>query len=147
MAFVRHLIDKARDRLVCVDEDAALAEAAGLLHAGTDIVVVCNAAGRVVGIITKTDVVERLARRQSVDGSVRVTSVMRREVISCHRDDELQTVWSLMHAHDLKNLPVMDSDGRPEGIANARDALEMLLRETEDAETMLRDYVMGIGYR
>jgi CBS-domain-containing membrane protein len=147
MAFVSHLIEKARARLVCVDEDAAITDAAGFLRAGTDIIVVCNAAGRLVGIITKTDLVEQLAKRQWSDQSRQVNSVMRRKVVSCNRDDELQAVWSLMHVHDLKNLPVIDPEGRPEGIVNARDALEMLLHETEDAETLLRDYVMGIGYR
>jgi CBS-domain-containing membrane protein len=60
MAFVSHLIDKARSRLVQVEEHAAIADVASLLHAGTDIVVICNAEGRLVGIITKTDLVERL---------------------------------------------------------------------------------------
>jgi CBS domain-containing protein len=147
MAFVRHLIDKARDRLVCVATDAAVADAARLLHAGIDIVVVCGPSGHLVGIVTKTDLVEQLARRSSLDNSLRITAVMRQDVVTCRRDDELHAVWSLMHARDLKNIPVVDPEGRPEGIANARDALETLLHETEDAEGMLRDYVMGIGYR
>ena len=58
MAFLRHLIDKARDRLARVEEGAALADAARLLHAGTDIVVVCGPSGHLVGIVTKTDLVE-----------------------------------------------------------------------------------------
>jgi hypothetical protein len=32
------------------------------------------------------------------------------------------------------------------GVLHARDILQVLLTESEDEESMLRDYVMGIGY-
>jgi hypothetical protein len=32
------------------------------------------------------------------------------------------------------------------GLLHARDVLEVLLEESEDEESILRDYVMGIGY-
>ncbi len=32
-------------------------------------------------------------------------------------------------------------------VLNARDALQVLLTGAEQEETLLRDYVMGIGYR
>ena len=32
------------------------------------------------------------------------------------------------------------------GVLHARDILQVLLKESEDEESMLRDYVMGIGY-
>jgi hypothetical protein len=37
-------------------------------------------------------------------------------------------------------------DSRPMGVVHARDILQVLLEESEDEESMLRDYVMGIGY-
>jgi hypothetical protein len=36
---------------------------------------------------------------------------------------------------------------KPIGVLNAGDALQALLKEEEDEESLLRDYVMGIGYR
>jgi hypothetical protein len=32
------------------------------------------------------------------------------------------------------------------GVLNARDALQVLLKEVENEESLLRDYVMGIGF-
>ncbi len=32
------------------------------------------------------------------------------------------------------------------GVLHARDILQVLLEESEDEESILRDYVMGIGY-
>jgi len=46
----------------------------------------------------------------------------------------------------LKNIPVMDKNYRSVGVGDARDILQILLKESEDQEAMLRNYVMGLGY-
>jgi Mg/Co/Ni transporter MgtE len=51
-----------------------------------------------------------------------------------------------MKERKLKNIPVVDQDSRPIGVLHARDILQVLLNEAQDEESMLRDYVMGIGY-
>ena len=52
-----------------------------------------------------------------------------------------------MKERRLKNIPVTDAESRPIGVLNARDALEALMLEVEQEETLLRDYVMCVGYR
>jgi CBS domain-containing protein len=52
-----------------------------------------------------------------------------------------------MKQHQLKNIPVIDSGTKPIGVLNARDVLDGLLGQVENEEALLRDYVMGIGYR
>ena len=52
-----------------------------------------------------------------------------------------------MKERRLKNIPVTDEASVPIGLLNARDALEVLLTEVEQEETLLRDYVMCVGYR
>jgi hypothetical protein len=47
----------------------------------------------------------------------------------------------------LKCVPIIDRDARPLGVLYVRDVLEVLLREVEYEELLLRDYVMGVGYR
>ena len=45
------------------------------------------------------------------------------------------------------HIPVIDQRFRLSGAVNARDALQALLGEVQGEESLLRDYVMGIGYR
>ena len=71
---------------------------------------------------------------------------MTRDVIVCRPGDWLHEVWSRMKERGFKNVPVTDRDSRPVGVLNARDALQVLLEEVENEETLLRDYVMGIGF-
>ena len=54
---VGKLMATARARLVTISDDAPLIEAAKLLRAGTDLVLVCSSEGFLVGVITKGDVV------------------------------------------------------------------------------------------
>jgi Mg/Co/Ni transporter MgtE len=51
-----------------------------------------------------------------------------------------------MKEHKMKNIPVVGKDSRLVGVLHARDILQILLEESQDDESMLRDYVMGIGY-
>jgi arabinose-5-phosphate isomerase len=143
---VEGLMQVARQKLVMIDQAAPLMEAARLLHRGTDIVVACDATGRVAGIITKTDVVGVIGHCQGAACRTSAEAVMQREVVSCLPGEELREVWDRMTAGGLKNLPVVDSDRWPLGMLNSRDVLKELLDEAETEEALMRDYVMGIGY-
>jgi len=144
--FVERLLSAARERLVTIADNAPLIEAARVLRAGTDLVVVCDSAGFLAGVITKTDVVSQISECQGCSCTAAASSVMTRDVVLCRPGDWLQDVWSRMKERGLKNVPVMDQDRRPLGVLNARDALQALLQEVQDEESLLRDYVMGVGY-
>jgi len=144
---VGKLLIRARDKLVTIGHDTALIEAANLLRAGTDIVVVCDNAGLVAGVITKTDVVGQISHCQGGSCVTPASLVMTRNVVTCHLEDRLESIWSIMKDRGLKNVPIVDDEGQPQGVLNARDALEVLLEEVEDEELILRDYVMGVGYQ
>ena len=144
--YVEGLLSAAREKLVTIRDDAPLMEAANLLHKGTDLVVVCNSAGLVAGVITKTDVVGQMSRCQGASCTMAASSTMSRDVLTCRPDELLQDVLNRMKERKVKNIPVVDRDSRPVGILHARDILQILLGESEIEEAMLQDYVMGIGY-
>ena len=144
--FVSETLAVAPTRLVTLAVGAQLIEAAGLLRAGTDIVIVCSADGLLAGVVTKTDVVGQISHCQGCSCTIAVSSAMTRDVVVCRRDDRLDDVWSKMKARGLKNVPVTDEDSRPVGVLNARDVLQALLREVKNEESLLRDYVMTVGY-
>ncbi len=141
------LIATARVRLVVFGDSAPLIDAARLFNeTGSDIVVTCGSDGRLAGVVTKTDVVRQISRCQGSACHAQVSSVMTQDAYVCRHGDQLSIVWSEMKARRLKNVPVMDGESRPVGVLNARDALEALLDESENEESLLRDYVMTVGY-
>ena len=145
---VEGMLPIARQRLVTLDASALLTEAAGLLgRAQVNLVVVCASDGAMVGVITKTDVVRHISCCQESALMAKAATVMTRDVTHCHPDDLLHHVWSIMKERGFLHIPIVDQESRPCGVLNARDALQALLGESEDEESLLRDYVMGIGYR
>ena len=72
---------------------------------------------------------------------------MTKPMLSCHVDQPLQQVWAVMNARSLPCAPILDDDGRAEGVVHARDVAIALLDEVTHEEVLLRDYVMGVGYQ
>lgn len=146
--FIEAMLPAARGRLAAIRHDAPLMEAAKLLsRAQISLVVVCNSDETLAGVITKTDVVKRIGECQGSSCTTAASAVMTREVTACRPGESLAEVWSTMKERGLKHVPVIDAGSRPLGVLYARDALQVLLVEVEYEELLLRDYVMGIGYR
>ncbi|MGO4568928.1 signal-transduction protein [Rhizobium sp. 2YAF20] len=98
-------------------------------------------------VITKTDIVRQIGQCQGFTCEIAISLVMTQDVTICRPTDWLHEVWSIMKERRLKNIPVTDAVSRPIWVLNARDALEILMQEVEQMDTLLRDYVMGVGYR
>lgn len=145
--FINQLMSDARKRLVTIEVDALLVDAArALSEFESELVVVCDSADTAVGVITKGDVVRRITHCQGSACRAASAGAMTRQVVSCRPDDHLSDVWSRMKQHRLRHLPVVDHQSRPLGIVNARDVLQALLTTVENETELLRDYVMSAGY-
>ena len=112
---VEKLLPAARKKLVTIADDTPLIQAAKLLRAGTDLVVVCGSASFLSGVITKTDVVRQISNCQGATCITAASLVMTRDVIVCRPGDWLHEVWSRMKERGFKNVPVTDRDSRPVG--------------------------------
>ena len=130
-----------------VSADAFVTEVATLLSGDHDLVVIAASDGTMAGVATKTDLVRLLSRCHVDVCMTPVSVVMTTGVTYCRPTDLLRDVWSLMKQRGFRHIPVIDAESRPVGVINARDALQALLGEVEDEEVLLRDYVIGVGYR
>lgn len=144
---VERLLPTARERLAIVRDDAPVIEAAVYLgNPHTNLVVVCDPAGRMVGVMSKTDIVKHISHCNGHACTIAVSDVMIRDAVVCYGKDWLHEVWSVMKERVLQCVPIVDSNAKPLGILYARDALQALLTEVEDEEALLRDYVMSVGF-
>lgn len=148
MALIQAILPAARKRLVTIEDGMPLVEAAKLLStADTNLLVVCNVKGLMSGVVTKSDVVQQISHCQGCSCRTLVTDVMTRNVIACHPEQDLHDVWILMKDNRLKQIPISNDIHEPLGLLYANEALEALMKEVEYEDLLLRDYVMGIGYR
>jgi CBS domain-containing protein len=79
--------------------------------------------GRLVGLITLSDL-----PKESESSDVKVHEVMKREPVTCFRDETVHEVVERMNARDVEVLPVVDrSDlGLMVGLVSKRDAIKAL---------------------
>jgi len=137
-----------RRRLMTAGTDALLPDLARLLsETPVSLLVVCTPEQTMVGIVTKTDVLRKIAESPGAVGWLRAADAMTREVIYCHPDDPLEEVLRVMSKHALVHTPIVDSEARPVGVIEARDALRALMGHASEQASLLRDYIMGVGYR
>lgn len=142
------ILPSVQEKLVTVKTDALLIDAAKLLNdRRQNLVVVCDDNGKMAGVITKSDIVGRISHCTGCSCTMGASHVMTRDVTFCRPSDWLHEVWSIVKQRGLKNIPVVDQDTVPTGVLNARDVVRALLEDTEYEESLLRDYVVGIGYR
>lgn len=135
-------------RLVVVREETLLLAVARLLSdTQISLIVVCDAVGAMVGVISKTDIVQRIGHCLGAACTATAAEIMTRDVTCCSGADCLPDVLSMMQACGFVHVPVVDAERKPSGVVNAREALRELWAEGQYEEALLRDYVMGVGYR
>jgi CBS domain-containing protein len=109
------------------------------LHVG-DVVVVDDATPglpRPIGIVTDRDlVVGVLARPERVPTSTKLAEVMRRDLVVAKEDDTVESVVAIMREHAIRRIPIVDRDGRLQGVLSLDDVLGWM-RDQIQAATKL----------
>ena len=148
MILVKHILEAAQKRLVVLSQEASLFDAARILvNRDTPLVVVCDSDDIAVGVIASSHVIKILATAGVDALGFNAGAIMTKPVLSCHVDQTLQQVLGeVMNSRTLPCAPILDDDGRAQGVMHARDVAIALLDEVNYEEILLRDYVMGVGY-
>ena len=111
---VASILSVARERLVTIQADAFLTEAARLLgDTHRALLVVCNSKGTVTSVITKTDIVRQVARCHGILEDIRIAVAMSSVVTYCKQGDSLHDVLALMHLRNFIHIPIVDEQFRP----------------------------------
>lgn len=135
-------------RLVTCTPDDTLETVAKAMHAhNIGAVPVCDAAIRMVGIVSERDLVRTLATTDwSGLRNLRVRDIMTTQAKSCGPDDDMHDAEQLMRRNNFRHVPVVES-GRVTGILSIRDTQALRLRESKDEINILRDVLVAARQR
>lgn len=110
--------------VVTLSPDDSLADAAATLASlGVSGAPVCDGAQRVVGVFSKSDVVDRLIDAK-VDASSRVGDHMSTKLVSLRPSDTVATAVELMADRSIHRVVVLDDGGKLVGILAPLDVLK-----------------------
>ena len=114
--------------VITIHPEQSISEAISLLSAhNIGALVVVDAAGKPVGIISERDIVRIAAKGKEVFAAT-VSQVMTRDVVTGTSHDDLQAVLQTMTARHFRHLPVVD-EGRLVGIVAISDLVKAQLNE------------------
>jgi len=125
--FVRSRMSK---KCVCVSPTDSLAKAyAAIREKGFEGLPVAKD-GKVIGVITMWDILQRLAETdqpQTYLSKTLVAEVMTKQPITIREDDIIEEAALLMHKHDISLLPVINEHNDVVGILTESDFLRIFV--------------------
>jgi CBS domain-containing protein len=102
--------------------------------------VVRDASGAVVGIITERDVLRECLHHSTELARRRVRDVMTANLIVCVVDDDVDYAMAIVTRNRVRHLPVLDGD-RLAGLVSIGDLVKATLDETQHENRYLKDYI------
>jgi CBS domain-containing protein len=127
-------------KLVTASPDTTVASAAQrMAKAKVGALMVVDGEGRLVGIFTERDAVQRVIAERREPQTTRLAEVMTAAPKTVVPAETFGYALLQMHKHGFRHLPVVEN-GRPVGMVSARSALDPDLEEFE-AEAQRRKHI------
>lgn len=122
----------------CLPDDLA-ARAARLMQSediGSVPVVENAATKKLVGIVTDRDLALQILADGRPATTTKVEEVMTPNVVTCHKEDNLQMALDAMSENQLRRIPVVDDDQRIIGIISQADVATRIDQPEKTAEVV-----------
>jgi CBS domain-containing protein len=139
---VQAILDRKGARVVSIRADASVLEAARVMNTHRIGALVVTEGGKVIGIFTERDILNRVVAAERDAAATLVRDVMTTPVAVCAPQTTRLECRTVMRHRRIRHLPVVDGD-RLVGIVSIGDVLEV--GEAEDQETIryLHEYLFG----
>ena len=125
--------DLMTSEVTSCDLNASLADAAkAMWDHDCGVLPVLKDGKELVGVITDRDICMASVMRDSYPSHISVEEAITGEVFSTTPDDDLQQALITMGQHQVRRLPVIDSEGQLKGMLSMNDVTECLGRKGMD---------------
>ena len=133
------LKSKGRNVFTIRPEHSVAAAAALMTAKRVGVAVVCDAKGRIVGVVSERDVVTGVTQYGKGVIDMPVRNVMSSPVVTCAPSDPVKKVLEVMTERRIRHLPVVDGDELV-GIVSIGDAVHYRLKQAQLEVGVLRDF-------
>lgn len=108
---------------------------------------VIDGQGQVVGVVSESDLVARIACARETAAGTTAAAVMSTPAIVAPPDLPVRKAAALMFERSVRHLPVVDESGRLAGIVSRGDLLGLFLRGDDDVKRRIeRDLLPRLGW-
>ena len=141
---VRNVLRSKARRLFVMGQDATVQEAVRcFVEQGIGSIPVVDADGRPLGIFSERDVLYGVVGDCQAFRVATLGAVMTPDPICCWASDEVHEVMGKLSHHGVGQLPVLDTEGRVEGVVSVGDLIKYLHAHAESEKGQLLAYIYG----
>src|SRR5262249_41592149 len=136
-----HDIIKDRKEVYCISNQTTVAEAARYLKdRGIRATGVCNLSGKIVGVVSQSDISDKVVAENYRPSEVSVQSIASTNLIKITPETEIKEAMRIMQESGVYHLIVEDAAGKVSGMVSMRDCNAMRVEEENERAEMLKDY-------
>ena len=145
-AIIEHWYSKETEslKLSCLETDKVLDIMEWLAEEQEASLAVVNSKHMLVGIISERDIIKHLAQKNVIDGNLKVSDLLTRNVVSASPDTYCVDALKIMVKGDFRNLPIVVED-KFLGILSIIDAAKGRLLETISRSNDVFDALKSFG--
>jgi len=134
---VADLISSRRE-VYFVRDDATVHDAARYLRdKSVRAVGVCDREGILLGVISQSDISDKVAAENKCPAWMRVSEIMTRELVTATPETSLEDCLRLMEHHGIFHLLVLDGSRGFRGMISVTDLLQLIASDQKERADML----------
>ncbi|MBF0562093.1 MAG: CBS domain-containing protein, partial [Alphaproteobacteria bacterium] len=133
---------KGRNVVTVLPEHSAGDAARLLTDHKIGVMIVCDAKGRIEGVLSERDLVKGMAKYGPAVITMPVRNLMTSNVITCSGADAVKDLMVTMDNRRIRHMPVVEG-GRLAGIISLGDLVHYRQQQTQMEMGVLRDYAIS----
>jgi CBS domain-containing protein len=141
MTTVNRILDtKGRDVFTCSPQDTVFAAATRMTERGVGALLVADAKGKPVGIITERDLLRKVVSVSKPNPDLKVADIMSKVLWTVTPEQKIDECMTLMTERRIRHLPVVQQD-KLLGLISIGDVVKHLLSEKDFIINQLETYI------
>ena len=106
-------------------------------------VAVCDDRGKVVGVVSQSDISDKVAAENKCPEWVRASEIMSTRLVTVSPQEPIEKCFELMEKYGIYHLLVIAEDGAYNGMISVQDLLKIIAFQNKALAESLEDYIVG----
>jgi CBS domain-containing protein len=143
MATIGDILTVKGSKVQSIGPDAVVLDAANLMNERKIGSLLVMDAGRLIGIITERDMLQRVLVTRRDPATIPVSEVMTTELVCCHPHTTLEEARGVLKNRRIRHLPVLDQNEQLLGLISIGDLNAHQANDHERTISVLHEYIYG----
>lgn len=131
-----------KKNLFSVSPNSTVREASNLMKEKNNGLVLVFSNDKLVGLFSERDLLNRVFAKDLDLDQTKVEDVMTKKIITSTEEDNIYLTLKTMKKHNIRHLPILDSDNNCVGIVSIKDIVESLKTLLDEQNNALLEYII-----